>query len=127
MIMDKKKVRIVICSTEYTVITEDSPEYLHSLAFELDKTLRSIVEGSNRISMTQASVLLALRFLDASKKAEQSTDNIRSQLKEYLQDAAKARIEADDAKRENERLKNEIEILKARLDERNSSKEKYGW
>ena len=127
MIMDKKKVRIVICSTEYTVTTEDSPEYLHSLAFELDKTLRSIVEGSNRISMTQASVLLALRFLDASKKAEQSTDNIRSQLKEYLQDAAKARIEADDAKRENERLKNEIEILKARLDERNSSKEKYGW
>lgn len=127
MNMDKKKVRIVICSTEYTVITEDSPEYLHSLAFELDKTLRSIVEGSNRISMTQASVLLALRFLDASKKAEQSTDNIRSQLKEYLQDAAKARIEADDAKRENERLKNEIEILKARLDERKNKKDTYGW
>ena len=127
MNMDKKKVRIVICSTEYTVITEDTPEYLHSLAFELDKTLRSIVEGSNRISMTQASVLLALRFLDASKKAEQSTDNIRSQLKEYLQDAAKARIEADDAKRENERLKNEIEILKARLDERKNKKDNYGW
>ncbi len=127
MNMDKKKVRIVICSTEYTVITEDTPEYLHSLAFELDKTLRSIVEGSNRISMTQASVLLALRFLDASKKAEQSTDNIRSQLKEYLQDAAKARIEADDAKRENERLKNEIEILKTRLDERKNKKDTYGW
>ena len=124
--MEKKKVRIVVCSTEYTVITEDSPEYLQSLAAELDKTLRSLVEGSTRISTTQASVLLALHYLDESKKAEQSTDNIRSQLKEYLQDAAKARIEADDTRRENERLRSEIEILKARLDERDS-KEKYGW
>ncbi len=127
MDMDKKKVRIVICSTEYTVLTEDSPEYLQSLALELDKTLRSLVEGGRRISMTQASVLLALQYLDEKKKAEQSTDNIRSQLKSYLQDAAKARMEADDAKRENERLKREIEVLKARLDERNSKKEKYGW
>ncbi len=127
MDMEKKKVRIVICSTEYVVWTEDSAEYLQSLASELDKTLRSLVEGGRRISMTQASVLLALHYLDESKKSEQTTDNIRSQLKEYLQDAAKARIEADDARRENERLKSEIEILKARLNERESSKDKYGW
>lgn len=127
MDMDKKKVRIVICSTEYTVITEDSPEYLQSLAAELDKTLRSLVEGGRRISMTQASVLLALHYLDESKKSEQTTDNIRSQLKEYLQDAAKARIEADNAKRENERLKAELEVLRARLDERHSDKQGYGW
>lgn len=126
MNMEKKKVRIVICSTEYTVLTEDTPEYLQSLAAELDKTLRSLVEGGRRISMTQASVLLALHYLDESKKSEQTTDNIRSQLKEYLQDATKARIEADNAKRENERLRAEIEVLRARLDER-SSKENYGW
>lgn len=126
MDMDKKKVRIVICSTEYTVITEDTPEYLQSLAAELDRTLRSLVEGGRRISMTQASVLLALQYLDESKKSEMTTDNIRSQLKEYLQDATKARIEADNAKRENERLRTEIEVLRARLEER-SNKEKYGW
>lgn len=125
--MDKKKVRIVVCSTEYTVLTEDSAEYLQSLAAELDRTLRELVEGGRRISMTQASVLLALHYLDEKKKAEQSTDNIRYQLKEYLQDATKARMEADDAKRENERLKKEIEVLKARLDERASSKTTYGW
>ncbi|MBR5774227.1 MAG: cell division protein ZapA [Clostridia bacterium] len=127
--MDKKKVRIVICSTEYTVVTEDSAEYLQSLAAELDKTLRELVEGGRRVSMTQASVLLALHYLDEKKKAEQSTDNIRDQLKEYLQDAAKARMEADDAKRENERLKKEIEVLKARLGERSSSGSgtTYGW
>lgn len=127
MNMEKKKVRIVICSTEYMVLTEDSPEYLQSLACELDKTLRSLVESGRRISMTQASVLLALHYLDEKKKAEQSTDNIRSQLKSYLQDATKARMEADDAKRENERLKREIEVLKARIDERDSKKGKYGW
>ena len=124
--MDKKKVRIVVCSTEYTVLTEDSAEYLQSLALELDRTLRELVEGGRRVSMPQASVLLALHYLDEKKKAEQSTDNIRDQLKEYLQDATKARMEADDAKRENERLKKEIEVLKARLSER-SKGTTYGW
>ena len=114
---ESKKVRIVVCSTEYTLITEDSEAYMQLLASELDKSLRSLVEGSTRISVTQASVLLALKYLDMSKKADEATDNIRGQLKEYLQDAAKARIEANEAKRENERLKSEIRILKARLND----------
>ena len=121
---DKRKVRIVVCSTEYTLITEDSQEYMDSLAFELDRSLRSLVEGSTRVSMTQASVLLALKYLDMSKKSEQATDNIRGQLKEYLQDAAKARIEANEAQRENEQLKEEIKLLKKQL---SSGRGNYGY
>ena len=41
---------------------------------------------------------------------------MRLQIKDYLEDAAKARIECEEQKREIERLKREIASLKTRLD-----------
>ena len=54
--------------------------------------------------MTQAAVLALLNLL-ISRKAEQSSENLRSQVKDYLEDAAKAKSERDFYKREIERLK----------------------
>ena len=39
---------------------------------------------------------------------------MRSQIKDYLADAAKAKLAADEARREVERLKREVQTLKER-------------
>ena len=62
-----------------------------------------------------AAVLVALDNADASKKATASADNLRAQIKDYLEESARARMEVDVARREVERLNREISDLRDKL------------
>ena len=52
---------------------------------------------------------------DELLKLETGTDNMRSQLKDYLDDTTKAIAERDEARRMAERLKDELLALKIEL------------
>ena len=60
-------------------------------------------------------VLVALDQADSCKKATAAADNLRAQIKDYLEDSARARMEVDVARREIERLNREISNLRERL------------
>lgn len=113
--MDKNKVHLKICGSSYTLITDDAPEYVEELGEELDKEMRSIINENPSLSITQAAVLVALDRADASKKATASSDNLRAQIKDYLEDSARARMEVDVARREIERLNREISALREKI------------
>jgi len=49
------------------------------------------------------------------EKSEQNADHIRSQLTEYLEDSTKAKLEVDELRKENERLRREITILRQNI------------
>ena len=76
---------------------------------KLDAELKKMMAQNPRISVMTAAVLAALDHLDESVTAQESTDNMRLQIKDYLEDAAKARIECEEQKREIERLRREKE------------------
>ena len=61
---------------------------------------------------------VALDQADACKKATASADNLRAQIKDYLEDSARARMEVDVARREIERLNREISNLRSKLAEK---------
>lgn len=63
-------------------------------------------------------------YANAYKKSEESADNMRTQLTDYLEDATLARIELDETKRENERLKRRLEMLAVLRTVRPSCKER---
>ena len=109
------RVRLNICGSEYSVITDDSEEYTISLGQEVDKRIRGMMEENSRLSITMASILCSLSYCDECRKAKDNADNLRSQIKDYLEDSSKARLEADDSRREAERLKREIAALRQRL------------
>lgn len=113
--MNKNKVQVKIGGATYTIVTEDEPEYVEGLAEELNDEIRSICNSNPSLSMTQAAVLVALDQTDACKKATASSDNLRAQIKDYLEDSARARMEVDVARREVERLNREISELRDRL------------
>ena len=102
--MEKNKVRLNIGGADYTITTEDDPKYVMALGDELDSLLTRTLRENNRLSVTQAAILLALDYADQCKKAEISADNLRSQIKEYLEDASRAKMDAEIARREVERL-----------------------
>lgn len=102
--MEKKVHKLKIAGEEYRIISEESTEYMEELAHDIDIAMSNVVKGS-RVSTTQAAVLVALQYADEAKKNGGASDNLRSQLKEYLEDAAQAKSERDFYKRELERVK----------------------
>ncbi|MGN0447879.1 MAG: cell division protein ZapA [Acutalibacteraceae bacterium] len=111
--MAANKIKIMITGTEYTVITEEEPEYVLALASELDSKMADIMKGNSYLSVTQAAVLSALDYADECKKSTATADKLRDQIKDYLDDAGKATNKAAVARHETEKLRKEIEALKA--------------
>ena len=109
--MPARKVRLEICGNNYVISTTDTEEYTLSLAEKLDKQMNEFLATTPSASVTSAAVLCALSYLDELEKSSASADNMRSQIKDYLEDAAKAKLEAEEARRELERLRREIGYL----------------
>lgn len=111
--MEKTKVRLRICGTDYTIVsTEDDADYMRALGAELDEKMRELLEEHPRLSITQCAVLSALDYLDASKKAENSSENLRSQIQDYLEDSARARTDSEITRRELDRVSKELAALR---------------
>ncbi len=108
-------VSVKIYGTDYKILTEDSEEYILELAYELDADMKKICQRSPRFTATSAAVLCALDYLDKKNKEVDTSDRMRLQINDYIQDTARARIELDDAKRKIERLEREIDRLRAEL------------
>ena len=77
--------------------------------------MRNIAAANPSLSSIQCAVLVALDQADACKKSTAAADNLRAQIKDYLEDSARARMEVDVARREIERLNREISNLREKL------------
>ena len=112
--MTTNKIKLNIVGTEYSIVSDEPVSYMTELGMQVDKEMREIMQDP-RISTTMAAVLVALNNADAVRKAEGAADNLRSQMKGYLDDNARARMESDSSRRELERLREENRKLRERL------------
>lgn len=104
------KVKLTICGVNYFINTDESTEYTENLGKRIDERMSQILKSGSLITMTQAAVLVALEMADELAKSESSVENFRSQIKDYLEDSAKAKSERDYYKRELERYKTEAKF-----------------
>lgn len=108
-----EKVRLLIAGEEYNIGTDEELDYVAQLGAELDAKISGLMAGNVRISVTQAAIVTALEYADMAKKSEVTSENLRGQIQEYLEDAARARTDAEITKRELERVTKELAALKA--------------
>lgn len=118
------KVKVTICGKEFSLKTDEAPSYLIGLSKKVDEAINKMIEDSKgSISMQSAAMLAALAAYDECQKANDSIDNIRTQIKEYVDDACQARLERDEAVK-NEKahlarisaLENELKIKHMKTD-----------
>lgn len=114
--MGKNKIKLNICGCSCAVSSDDSESYIRSVGDEVQKEMTDIMKKNERVSVTLAAVITALSYCDDSHKASDAADNLRSQIKNYLEDSSRARIETEEAKREIERLKRELKTLRSRME-----------
>ena len=112
------KVKIKVCGKEYLVSSEDPSEYTLRLAEALDRKIRALGAKFSGMSITDCAVLTALDCLDELYKANQNIDNIRSQIKDYVDDAGRARTQSASAQREIKMLQERVAQLEKELRER---------
>ena len=93
------RITVSICGEDYTLLAEETPRYMQKVAAIVDAKMTEIM-ASGRISRMEAAVLAAANLADELLKQQSSTENLRSQLKGYLDDMNKAKNELSECKRE---------------------------
>lgn len=105
------KITIDVYGMPYHITTGEDPTYVEALGKEIDAMLRELMApGSKIVSLPNALVLVALSYLDAYKKSEAATDNLREQVGEYLEEASKAKQELIELKMELERMNRDHQL-----------------
>ena len=100
----KNKVVINIGNQQYTILSDEPAEKIEGLAAQIDERLKEIMADS-RLSLTQALVLVSLDLANNVSKQAELTEKYKSEIADYLNDAANAMSERDRFKRELDRLK----------------------
>ncbi len=115
--MSKNRMKLNICGTDYVIISDETEEYMKSIADEVSNEMDEVLKTNVRVSVVMAAALTALKYCDESKKYMNDADNLRTQIKDYLEEAVGARMQADEARKDVLRLEGEIEDLKVKLKE----------
>lgn len=108
------RVTVTICDEEYTLIADESADYMERVAAYVSGKLSEVL-GSARVGRSDAAVLTAVNITDELFKVQAADEKLRGQIKGYLDEAAKAQSEVSE-------LKREVFRLQQRLDSRNQKK-----
>lgn len=120
--MRKNKVVLTICGMELSLLSDDSVEYVKATGRMVDDKMKKMIEGNNRLSVAMAAIVAALDYCDELQKTNGSIDNLRAEIKQYLEESAAYRKDAEDARREVERLKRELQTMRMRAGEKDPYK-----
>ena len=106
------RVLIEICGEEYTFIAEESSAYMQRVGAYVDGKMREILDAS-KVGRTDAAVLTAVNIADELLKAQSAAEQLRGQIKGYVDEAGKAQLEVSELKREVFRLQQRLEKQKS--------------
>ena len=73
-------IRFIVGGITYSIMSEDSAEYIESLGRELDHKMDLLAKKNPFLSTTMVAVLAAMDAADAAKKAEIENAELRRRL-----------------------------------------------
>ena len=100
------RITVTICGNEYTFVAEEDSTYVEKVAEYVDRKMTETLEAT-KAGQTDAAVLTAANIADELFKAQEIAENLRVQLKEYLDEASRSKNEISELKREIFKLQNQ--------------------
>ena len=91
------RITVSICGEEYTLVAEESTAYMEQVASLVDKKMSEVITGAK---VGRNAVRAAVNLADELLKSEQAAENLRRQVKNYLDEATQARNEVSELKRQ---------------------------
>ncbi|MDO4315032.1 MAG: cell division protein ZapA [Oscillospiraceae bacterium] len=102
------RVVVTICGEEYTFVAEESASYMQKVGTYVGDKMQEVLVGA-KVGRTDAAVLTAANIADELFKAQAAAEQLRSQIKGYLDEAGKAQAEVSELKREVFRLQQKLD------------------
>ena len=113
--MPDNKLILKIADISIPVSTTEDEAYAVALAEDIDADMRQILDSNTSASVTSAALLCAIDYLDSFRKSNRATNNLRNQIKEYLADAANAKLQYDEECKKNSELTVELGAMRQHL------------
>ena len=101
----ENRVTVSICGEDYTLVAEEAPSYMQKIGGYVDEKLTELLSTA-KVGRSDAAVLTAVNIADELFKERETSDTLRAQVKEYVDEAARARNEASELERELFKLQN---------------------
>ena len=101
----KNKITVSIAGQEYTLVAAEGADDVRRVAAHVDSQMREVL-AQGRLSQADGAVLAAMNIADQYFKGQEAAENLRRQIKEYLEEATKLKMELSEAKREIFKLQN---------------------
>ena len=102
------RVVISICGEEYTFVAEESAAYMQKVGSYVGEKMQEVL-NSAKVGRTDAAVLTAANIADELFKSQAAAEQLRSQIKGYLDEANHAQSEVSELKREIFRLQQRLD------------------
>lgn len=112
---DKKKVIVKINGQEYTVMGEETEEYIKHIAGYVDEKAKEIYSKNNKFSQAMVSILAAFTITDEYYKNYQELVELKESIIEPLDELDKLRIESKENSEKIEKLKKDNNEMRAEL------------
>ena len=104
----ENRITVSICGEEYTFTAEEPPSYMQKVAALVDAKMGGIL-SSSRVSLADAAVLAAMNIADEYLKSQSTSENLRNQIKNYLDETSRAKAEISELKRELFKLQQKLD------------------
>lgn len=104
------RVVISICGEDYTFVAEESAAYMEKVGNYVSAKMNEVLTSA-KVGQIDAAVLTAVNITDELFKSQAAAEQLRGQIKEYLDEAGKAQAEASELKREVFRLQQKLDQL----------------
>ena len=93
------RVSVTIAEHTYALLTDGDADLTQRIAQYVDDRLTELL-ADGKTSIVDASILCAMNITESYFKEMESAENLRRQLKEYLDESTKMKLELSEAKRE---------------------------
>lgn len=112
----KNIVSVRIFNRPYNLSTDDSELYIKKISSIVDEKIKANVSASPGSNVIDAAILTALEAVDEKQKALSTIDNLRAQIKDYVDDAGEARLKCDEAQKQLRAMKAKYEELEKEVE-----------
>ncbi len=101
----QNRVTVTIADQRYTFLAPEDQAYVEKVAAHVDAKVRETMNGG-KTALLDAAILTAMNLADDHFKDLDTAENLRRQLKDYLDESARLKLELSEAKREIFKLQN---------------------
>lgn len=116
----KNEITVRLFNRDYRLMTDETKEYTDNLARDLNERMSELLQSKLTMSIQDAAALIALECYDELVKSRENVNRIRTQVKDYIDDASQAKSKAEAAQNEVAKLHERVAQLENALKQNNA-------